>query len=111
MVLAETVAGRFPATALDVCCGMGADAIWLTRQGWKVTAIDQSSVALERARADHPRHGLQGAATPVIRWGLGDVFQPLRVNVGHSAADRHLRVKSSVLWRTDAPLWACARSF
>ena len=50
VVLAETVAGRSPGTALDVCCGMGADAIWLAKQGWKVTAIDMSNVALDRAR-------------------------------------------------------------
>lgn len=40
-----------PGTALDVGCGEGADALWLARRGWKVTATDISSVALDRARA------------------------------------------------------------
>ena len=35
--------------ALDVGCGSGADAIWLARQGWQVTAVDVSQAALDRA--------------------------------------------------------------
>lgn len=37
-----------PGTALDIGCGEGADAIWLAEQGWKVSAVDISTVALER---------------------------------------------------------------
>ncbi|MBA3424562.1 MAG: class I SAM-dependent methyltransferase [Chloroflexi bacterium] len=35
-------------TALDVGSGEGADAIWLAEQGWQVTAVDVSTVALRR---------------------------------------------------------------
>jgi SAM-dependent methyltransferase len=38
-----------PGTALDVGSGEGADAIWLASRGWRVTAIDISPVALDRA--------------------------------------------------------------
>ena len=38
-----------PVTALDVGCGEGADAIWLAGRGWRVTAIDVSDIALQRA--------------------------------------------------------------
>ncbi len=53
--LAELVPGR----ALDVGCGEGADAIWLTQQGWQVTALDVSRVAVDRARALAARAGVQ----------------------------------------------------
>jgi 2-polyprenyl-3-methyl-5-hydroxy-6-metoxy-1,4-benzoquinol methylase len=44
------VAGARPAdTALDPGCGEGGDAIWLARQGWRVTAVDVFATALERA--------------------------------------------------------------
>ncbi|MGW7576444.1 class I SAM-dependent methyltransferase [Streptomyces sp. NPDC054765] len=41
-----------PGRALDLGCGEGADAIWLAGQGWHVTAVDISRVALGRA-AEH----------------------------------------------------------
>lgn len=47
--LAAEVAGAVPGRALDVGCGEGADAIWLAAHGWKVTAVDVSTVALARA--------------------------------------------------------------
>ncbi|KQR04171.1 SAM-dependent methyltransferase [Arthrobacter sp. Leaf141] len=40
-----------PGKALDLGAGEGADAIWLAHQGWHVTAVDVSAVALERAQA------------------------------------------------------------
>lgn len=38
-----------PGTALDVGLGEGADARWLADQGWQVTAVDISRVAIDRA--------------------------------------------------------------
>ncbi|WP_031091667.1 SAM-dependent methyltransferase [Streptomyces sp. NRRL S-15] len=49
VVLVREVEGLTPGRALDLGCGEGADAVWLARFGWKVTATDISRVALERA--------------------------------------------------------------
>ncbi|MEV6757557.1 class I SAM-dependent methyltransferase [Streptomyces sp. NPDC051214] len=49
-LLAETVSGLNPGTALDLGCGGGGDAIWLARRGWRVTAVDISTTAVERVR-------------------------------------------------------------
>ncbi|MBC3839507.1 methyltransferase domain-containing protein [Streptacidiphilus sp. 4-A2] len=53
-VLLAEVTGLTPGQALDVGCGEGADAHWLARQGWQVTAVDISRLALERAAAAAP---------------------------------------------------------
>jgi len=62
-------AGLTPGKALDVGCGEGADAIWLAENGWTVTAIDISDVAVGRARSAAE---LAGAA---VEWICGDVLQ------------------------------------
>lgn len=50
-VLVTETAGLPAGRALDVGCGEGADACWLARRGWEVTAADISRVALQRAAA------------------------------------------------------------
>ncbi|QVQ54121.1 class I SAM-dependent methyltransferase [Spiractinospora alimapuensis] len=50
-VLVAEVTDLPPGQALDVGCGEGADALWLARRGWLVTAVDISQVALKRAAA------------------------------------------------------------
>ena len=63
------VAGLPPGRALDVGCGEGADAIWLARSGWTVSAIDISDVAVGRARTAAE---LAGAS---VDWICGDALQ------------------------------------
>lgn len=60
--LVAEVAGLTPGRVLDVGSGEGADAVWLARGGWDVTAVEVSGVALQRA-AGHARD----AGVPV-RW-------------------------------------------
>jgi SAM-dependent methyltransferase len=67
--LVAEVSGLTPGRALDVGCGEGADAIWLARSGWTVTAIDISEVALGRARAAADR------ADAAVEWIRRDALQ------------------------------------
>jgi SAM-dependent methyltransferase len=60
------LAGLPPGDALDLACGEGRNAIWLARRGWRVTAMDFSSVAVERGRS------LAGDLE--IEWRVGDAL-------------------------------------
>jgi SAM-dependent methyltransferase len=71
--LVAEVADVTPGRALDVGCGEGADAIWLARRGWTVTAIDISDLAVRRARA---REAAEPAgAGAAVEWVCGDALQ------------------------------------
>ena len=52
-----------PGAALDAGCGEGADALWLAAQGWRVTAVDFSPVALDRGSAGARARGLDDRIT------------------------------------------------
>lgn len=52
--------GLTPGAALDLGSGEGGDAIWLAQQGWQVTGVDVSSVALERAAEHAEESGVAG---------------------------------------------------
>jgi SAM-dependent methyltransferase len=66
--LVAEVARLTPGRVLDVGCGEGADAIWLARGGWTVTAIDISEVALGRA------HAAADQADAAVEWMCGDAL-------------------------------------
>lgn len=68
----EAVERLSPGTAVDLGCGDGRHAAWLSQHGWRVQAVDFSEVAVAQARArpdaDHAR----------IEWLVGDAetWQP-----------------------------------
>jgi len=92
-------AGLTPGRVLDVGCGEGADAVWLARGGWDVTALDVSGLALERA-ARHARDagvsirwvhaGLAEAAFPPASFDLVSAQYPALPRTPDSAAERAL---------------------
>jgi len=71
--LVAEIAGLTPGRVLDVGCGEGADAVWLARGGWDVTALEVSGIALERA-AGHGRDA--GVAVRWVHAGLAEAMLP-----------------------------------
>jgi len=49
--VAQWCADLPPGRAVDLGAGEGRNGIWLAQRGWDVTAVDFSSVGLERARS------------------------------------------------------------
>lgn len=62
-----------PGRALDLGCGEGADAVWLASRGWRVTGVDISHTALERAAAHAAEAGVSDR-TAWERHVLGESF-------------------------------------
>jgi SAM-dependent methyltransferase len=58
-----------PSAALELGCGTGANAVWLAEEGFTVTAIDISPLAIERARAR------ANAPKVHVKFIVGDVLQ------------------------------------
>jgi len=71
--LVAEIANLPPGSALDVGTGEGADAIWLAERGWRVTAVDISTVALERGRRQADDRG--AATAQKITWLPADLTE------------------------------------
>ncbi|MEU6466011.1 class I SAM-dependent methyltransferase [Streptomyces sp. NPDC046976] len=97
--LVAEAAGLTPGRVLDVGCGEGADAVWLARTGWDVTALEVSGVALERATG-HARDAgltvrwvhaaLTEAALPPASFDLVSAQYPALLRTPDAAAERAL---------------------
>jgi len=70
--LVAQVADLTPGDVLDAGSGEGADAIWLASQGWRVTAVDVSPVALARAATHAAERGAEIADR--ITWQHEDLL-------------------------------------
>src|SRR6266540_1899105 len=67
---ADIVFGKVDTEAqqeLDLGCGEGRNAVWLAERGWRVTAVDFSSVALDKGR------GLAQARGVSVDWVSADL--------------------------------------
>lgn len=73
-VLVTEITGLPPGRALDVGCGEGGDAIWLAGQGWKVTAVDISTTALQRAAEDAASSTDGTDVADRVTWTRADVL-------------------------------------
>ncbi|MHB8220691.1 MAG: class I SAM-dependent methyltransferase [Acidimicrobiales bacterium] len=65
-VVTNLTAGR----ALDLACGEGRNARWLAARGWEVTAVDFSSVAIDKARqlGDSGGGHVEWICADVVMW-------------------------------------------
>ncbi|KRC65241.1 hypothetical protein ASE12_10990 [Aeromicrobium sp. Root236] len=74
-----------PGTALDYGSGEGADAIWLAQQGWQVTGIDISSVALEGAAARAKQSGVEATwlQADAFEWTAGPTYDLVSAQFMH----------------------------
>ena len=67
--LVDEIGSLRPGRALDLGAGDGRNAIWLASQGWHVTAVDFSQVALDRGRALATARGVR------VEWQLADLLE------------------------------------
>jgi len=96
-----------PARTLELGCGTGANAVYLARRGFEVTAVDSSPTAIERARTRAERTGA------LLRIVLADVFEfgetsgpfDLVFDAGfyHSIRHESLSRLLDLLWRITQP--------
>jgi 2-polyprenyl-3-methyl-5-hydroxy-6-metoxy-1,4-benzoquinol methylase len=67
--LVDEIGALRPGRALDLGSGDGRNAIWLAGQGWQVTAVDFSQVALDRGRALATARGVR------VEWQCADLLE------------------------------------
>lgn len=70
--VAERLADREPGVGLDLASGEGRNAVWLAERGWDMTAVDFSSVALDRGRAISDQ--VEFIEADVLSWEPGQTF-------------------------------------
>ena len=94
--VAAELADARPGRAVDLACGEGRNALWLAHNGWQVTGLDFSPVAITKARALDTRHE--------VDWVVGDAttYAPdtavdlaLLVYLQLSATERRLAVRAA----------------
>lgn len=71
---ADIVEGMEPGTAVDLACGEGRNSVWLAQRGWTVTAVDFSSLGIERGRAGAEELGVDvdWVVADLAEWDPGD---------------------------------------
>ena len=97
--LLVNTAQQLPARrALDLACGIGRNALWLAEHGWRVTAVDGASAAIEvlRSRAAERSLSIDATVTDIERgefriqpanWDLITICYYLQRDLFHQAKE------------------------
>ena len=98
--MVELVTPLPPGQALDLGAGEGRNSLWLARHGWTVTAVDGSSVALDRMRAAADAEGLSVSPVQADLGDFlrrGDTFDLVVIaNIHRSPAERVVLLRAAV---------------
>lgn len=107
-VLVAEVLGLEPGVALELACGDGRSAVWLAAQGWRVTAVDFSTVAVERGRkaAAEAGVGVDFVVSEVLGYRPAGLFDLVMVFYLHLAGDEQAELlrKMAALVTVDGTL-------
>ncbi len=87
------------ATAIDLACGEGGDAIWLATQGWHVTGVDFAQSAVDTATAAAQGMGVDATwvVADLTAWEADTPADLVTLSFLHEPA--HVR---TAVWRTAA---------
>ncbi len=87
------------ATAIDLACGEGGDAIWLASHGWHVTGVDFAQSAIDRAIIASQARGVEATwmVADLTVWEADSVADLVTLSFLHEPA----RVRTAV-WRAAA---------
>lgn len=86
-----------PGRALDLACGEGRNAIWLARRGWRVTAVDFSAVALDKARTLAGETAVDWVQADATTWASPPAFDlAVLAYLQLPAAERKAAVSSAL---------------
>ncbi|AWB92100.1 SAM-dependent methyltransferase [Aeromicrobium chenweiae] len=76
-------------TALDAGCGAGAEAVWLARKGWQVTAVDVAAdalaIATERAAASGVGDRVRWVEADLSTWRPDEQYDLVTTHYAHPA--------------------------
>lgn len=94
----ERIVGDWsPGRALDLGAGEGRHSVWLAQKGWRVTAVDFSSVGLAKGEAEAARRGItvDWVVADARSWrpGAGTAYDLVLVSYLHLAEDVLSRTK------------------
>lgn len=93
----DRLRGDQPGRGLDLAAGEGRNSVWLAEQGWEMTAVDFSDVAVEKGIEQKP--GIEFIVADVLEWEPAGDFDLILIAYLHlRETDFEKIVRRSVQW-------------